>query len=75
MDKEMKSMKEFDVYAHVPIDKVTKESYVSAIDLRWVKRWKTESELRMRFVARGFSRMMRNWTQTHCLPVPRLLSH
>ena len=53
MDKEMKSLKEFHVYTEVPIDKVTKEQYASAIDLRWVKRWKTESELRMRLVARG----------------------
>ena len=49
----MKLMREFDVYTEVPIDKVTRELYDSAIDLRWVKPWKTESELRMRLVARG----------------------
>ena len=53
MDKEMDSMKTFGVYTEIPIDKVTQEQYDSAIDLRWVKRWKTESELRMRLVARG----------------------
>ena len=46
-------MKEFNVYTETPIDKITPEQYNSAIDLRWVKRWKTDSELRMRLVARG----------------------
>ena len=53
MDREMNSMKEFNVYTETPIDKITPEKNNSAIDLRWVKRWKTHSELRMRLVARG----------------------
>ena len=47
VDKEMKSLKEFHVYTEVPIDKLTKEQYASAIDLRWVKRWKLEDRIRI----------------------------
>ena len=53
MDREMSSMKDFNVYSEIPIEQTTKEQRDSAIDLKWVKRWKTESELRMRLVARG----------------------
>ena len=54
MDREMSSMKEFNVYSEISIEQTTQEQRDSAIDLKWVKRWKTESELRMRLVARCF---------------------
>ena len=50
---EMNSMREFNVYTEVPIEQTTQQQRDSAIDLKWVKRWKTESELRVRLVARG----------------------
>ena len=53
MDREMNSMREFNVFSEVPIEQTTQQQRDSAIDLKWVKRWKTESELRMRLVARG----------------------
>ena len=53
MDRKMNSMREFNVYTDVPIEQTTQEQRDSAIDLKWVKRWKTESELRMRLVACG----------------------
>ena len=55
MKKEMDSTREFKVYTEteIPIEQVSKEQKRSAIDLKWVKRWKSESELRMRLVSRG----------------------
>ena len=53
MNKEMKSMKDFDVYTEVPIDQCSQEDIDQAIGVRWVKRWKTDTELRMRLVVQG----------------------
>ena len=53
MNQEMKSMKDFDVYTEVPIDQCSQEDIDQAIGVRWVKRWKTDTELRMRLVVQG----------------------
>ena len=53
MDHEMGSMKDFNVYTEVPIEKCTEEQTSNAIGVRWVKRWKTDTELRMRLVVQG----------------------
>ena len=52
MDRKMNSTQEFNVYTEVPIEQTTEKQRDSAIDLKWVKCWKTKSELRMRLVAR-----------------------
>ena len=44
MDREMSSIKDFHVSSKIPIEQTTQEQRDSAIDLKWVKRWKTESE-------------------------------
>ena len=49
----MDFMPEFSAYTEIPIERLSEEQKHSAIDLQWVKRWKSESELRMRLVARG----------------------
>ena len=46
-------MKDFDVYTEVPIDQCSQEDIDQAIGVRWVKRWKTDTELRMRLVVQG----------------------
>ncbi len=53
MNHEMKSMKDFNVYTEVPIDQGSQEDIDNAIGVRWVKRWKTDIELRMRLVVQG----------------------
>ena len=53
MQKEMKSMKEFDVYEEVPIEQCSQEDIDSALDCKWVKRWKTANTVRCRLTARG----------------------
>ena len=53
MNHEMKSMKDFNVYTEVPIDQCSQEDIDNAIGVRWVKRWKTDIELRMRLVVQG----------------------
>ena len=53
MNKEMKSMKDFDVYKEVPIEQCSQSDIDGAIGVCWVKRWKTDVELRMRLVVQG----------------------
>ena len=53
MDKEMGSMKDFSIYTEVPIEECTEEHIRNAIGVRWVKRWKTDTELRARLVVQG----------------------
>ena len=53
MKKEMGSMREFNMYMEISIEQVSEEQQRSAMDLKWVKRWKSESEMRMRLVACG----------------------
>ena len=53
MNHEMKSMRDFNVYTEVPIDQCSQEDIDNAIGVRWVKRWKTDVELRMRLVVQG----------------------
>ena len=49
----MKSMRDFNIYTEVPIDQCSQEDIDNAIGVRWVKRWKTHVELRMRLVVQG----------------------
>ena len=53
MIKEMNSMKEFDVYDEVMVKDCTDEQVSEALDCRWVKVWKNETDLRGRVVVRG----------------------
>ena len=53
MNHEMKSMRDFNVYTEVPIDQCSQEDIDNAIGVRWVKKWKTDVELRMRLVVQG----------------------
>ena len=53
MQKEMGSMDGFDVYVQVPIHECTQEDMDNALDTRWVKVWKTATNLRVRLVTRG----------------------
>ena len=53
MMKEMKSMKDFEVYDEVPVKDCTDEQINEALDCRWVKVWKNETDLRCRVVVRG----------------------
>ena len=48
MIKEMNSMKDFDVYDEVLVKDCTDEQ------VRWVKVWKNETDLRCRVVGRGY---------------------
>ena len=49
----MSSMKEFDVYDEVLVKDRTEEQVNEALDCRWVKVWKNETDLRCRVVVRG----------------------
>ena len=49
----MKSMRDFNVYTEVPIDQCSQKDIDNVIGVRWVKRWKTDVELRMRLVVQG----------------------
>ena len=53
MIKEMNSMKEFDVYDEVMVKDCAEEQVSEALDCRWVKVWKNETDLRCREVVRG----------------------
>ena len=53
MMKEMNSMKDFDVYDEVLVKDCTEEQVNEALDCRWVKFWKNETDLRCRVVVRG----------------------
>ena len=53
MMKEMQSMKDFDVYDEVPVKDCADEQINEALDCRWVKVWKNETDLRCRVVVRG----------------------
>eukprot|EP00439_Symbiodinium_sp_Y106_P049872 s4799_g6.t1 len=53
MMKEMNSMRDFDVYDEVFVQDSTDEQVNEALDCRWVKVWKSETDLRCRVVVRG----------------------
>ena len=57
MMKEMNSMKDFDVYDEVLVKDCTEVQVNEALDCRWVKVWKNETDLRCRVVVGGCSRM------------------
>ena len=67
MQKEMKSMKEFDVYEEVPIEQCSQEDIDSALDCKWVKCWKTANTVRCRLTARGC--FQETWIKTLCSQV------
>ena len=71
MNHEMMSMRDFNVYTEVPIDQCSQEDIDSAIGVRWVKRWKTDIELRMRLVVQGCSKILRALMSTLSMLVPR----
>ena len=61
MIKEMNSMKEFDVYDEVMVKGCTEEQVSEALDCRWVKVWKNETDLRCRVVVTGcFQHVQKN---------------
>ena len=67
MMKEMNSMKDFDVYDEMLVKDCTDEH--EALDCRWVKVWKNETDLRCRVVVRGcFQNVERRMKKTTCLP-------
>ena len=49
----MNSMKDFDVYDEVLVKDCTDGQVKEALDCRWVKVWKNETDLRCRVVVRG----------------------
>ena len=53
MIKEMNSMTKFDVYDEVMVKDCTEEQVSEALDCRWVKVCKNETDLRCRVVVRG----------------------
>ena len=53
MQIEMKSMKSFDVYDEIPIEKCSQEDIDNAWDGTWVKRRKTAAKVRCRLCVRG----------------------
>ena len=53
MNKEMGSMKDFEVYTEVPVENCSSEQVKGAIGVKWVKRWKSDIELRMHLVVQG----------------------
>ena len=53
MMKEMNSMKDFDVHDEVLVKDCTEEQVNEALDCRWVKVWKNETDLGCRVVVRG----------------------
>ena len=52
-DEAPTAMKSFDFYDEVPTAQCSQEQIDNALDRRWVEVWKTDTELRCRFVARG----------------------
>ena len=66
--KEMNSIKDFDVCDEVLVKDCTDEQVNEALDCRWVKVWKNETDLRCRVVVRGcflhkgsLSRVLCDW--------------
>ena len=57
----------FNVYTETLIEQVSEEQKRSAADLKWVKRWKSESALRVRLVARGSFQEDESWILIVCL--------
>ena len=53
MQKEMKSMKDFDVYEEVPLTECSQEDIDGALESLWVKTWKTAEMVRARLVVQG----------------------
>ena len=54
MNKEMESMRSFDVYIELLESDLTPEQLSKVIQSRWVLRWKAD-EIRARLVAKGYS--------------------
>ena len=55
MTKEMKSMRDFDVFDEVSVDNVSPEALNSAISARWVKLRLPDGTARCRIVGRGYT--------------------
>jgi hypothetical protein len=64
MQKEMSSMKTFDVFSEVLTSSLPPETVKTAISTRWVHRWKGDS-VRSRLVCRGFTEEVADLDDTY----------
>ena len=64
MTKEMKSMRDFDVFEEVDVDKVSPETLQSAISTKWVKVRKPDGSVRCRIVGRGYTQHIEDKDET-----------
>ena len=64
MQKEMASMKNFDVFTEVLISSLPPETVKNAISTRWVYRWKGDT-VRSRLVCRGFTEEVADLDDTY----------
>ena len=75
MMKEMNSMKDFDMYDEVLVKDCTEEQVNEALDCRWVKVWKNETDLKCRVVVRGcFQNVEKNEEDNLFASTPSLVS-
>ena len=61
MDKEMKAMRDFNVYTEVDANTVNTQP----IKTRWVLRWKSDHELKARLVAKGYTEQVSDLDNTY----------
>ena len=64
MTKEMKSMRDFDVFEEISVDKVSPETLESAISTKWVKARKPDGTVRCRIVGRGYTQQVEDKDET-----------
>ena len=64
MTKEMKSMRDFDVFDEVSVDSVSHEALNSAISTKWVKVRKPDGTVRCRIVGRGCTQQVEDKDET-----------
>ena len=64
MTKEMKSMRDFDVFDEVSVDSVSHEALNSAISTKWVKVRKPDGTVRCRIVGRGYTQQVEDKDET-----------
>eukprot|EP00439_Symbiodinium_sp_Y106_P081378 s1513_g20.t1 len=62
--KEMKSMRDFDVFDEVSVDNVSPEALNSAISTKWVKVRKPDGTVRCRIVGRGYTQQVEDKDET-----------
>ena len=64
MTKQMKSMRDFDVFDEVSVDNVCPEALNSAISAKWVKVRKPDGTARCRIVGRGYTQQVEDKDET-----------